>query len=548
MRRLVVIMSCLLLIVAGMSFASPSKESGAAATAGVSAPGVFPIAKEKVTLRFFATQFPTIEDLNTNLFTRYLENKTNVHIQWDLVPFAGLDEKRKLLLASGDFPDVLWGGGVSQDEMVTYGPSGSFVALNTYIDAQAVELKKMFATHPGSREAITAPDGNIYGMPFFSECYHCSLSQKMWIERFWLKDLGLKMPRTTDDFYAVLKAFKERDPNGNGKADEIPLSGAFKGGWNSLPYDFPMNAFIYNDGDLHLTVTNGKVDFAANKPEWREGLRYMNRLFREGLVDPAAFTQDGAQLIKLAENPDAVILGATGAGYPGNFTAWNSPSKRSTLYDMVPPLTGPKGVRNTAYYPQDPFSGNFVVTKVCKNPEVAVKFADQFYTDEITLMTWLGRQGKEWDWAFPGDLGINGKPAIFKTLAPLPNPTNVTWGMSGIFNMDARMRLGQAFAKGVDPFQPANIELLLYNGSAAYEPAKPKQYYPTLWMKREVSNELTLLETAIKEYVSETAGKFIVGDMNIETDWDSYLREFDKLNLKRVLQLRQQEYDRLYRK
>ena len=53
-----------------------------------------------------------------------------------------------------------------------------------------------------------------------------------------------------------------------------------------------MNAFIYNDNDKYLTVKDGKVDFAANKPEWKEGLAYMNKLYKEGLIDPAAFTQN----------------------------------------------------------------------------------------------------------------------------------------------------------------------------------------------------------------------------------------------------------------
>ncbi len=549
MRKLVLIAGWLMLVLGAVAFGGPQVEGGSAPASGVSAPGVFPITKQKVTLRFFGVQDPRVQNLETtNWFTQYLENKTNVHIQWDLVPSAGLDEKRKLLLASGDYPDVLWGDGVTRDEMVTYGPSGAFVALNKLIDANAPELKKVFATHPGVKEAITAPDGNIYGMPFLSECYHCSLSQKMWVERDWLKTLGLKMPTTTDEFYAMLKAFKEKDPNGNGKADEIPLSGAFKGGWNSLPYDFPMNAFVYNDGDLHLMVNDGKVGFAANKPEWRDGLRYMNKLFKEGLVDPASFTQDAAQLQRLGENPDAVILGAAGGGWPGNFITWNSPSKRSTLYDILPPITGPKGQRNTGYYPQDPFAGNFVITKAAKTPEIAVKWADQFYTDEVTLMTSFGREGQEWNWASPGDIGINGKPAIWKMGTPLATPQAVTWYISGIFNNDARFRLGQAFPKDADPFDPANLELLLYRGSAQYETAKPKQYYPTIWMTKDVSNELTQLETAIKEYVSESTAKFIVGDMSIDSDWDSYVREFDKLNLARVLQIRQQAYDKLFKK
>ncbi len=78
------------------------------------------------------------------------------------------------------------------------------------------------------KDLITAPDGNIYALPQVNECYHCMYQQRMWIYKPWLDKLGLKMPTTTDEFYEVLKAFKTKDPNGNGKADEIPLSGSIQ--------------------------------------------------------------------------------------------------------------------------------------------------------------------------------------------------------------------------------------------------------------------------------------------------------------------------------
>ncbi len=78
---------------------------------------------------------------------------------------------------------------------------------------------------PQVKSLITLLDGKIYGLPHINDCYHCSMSQKMWVYKPWLDKLGLKVPETTDEFEAMLKAFKEKDPNGNGKADEIPLSG-----------------------------------------------------------------------------------------------------------------------------------------------------------------------------------------------------------------------------------------------------------------------------------------------------------------------------------
>jgi len=74
---------------------------------------------------------------------------------------------------------------------------------------------------------------------------------KMWLYKPWVDKLGLEWPETTEDFYNVLKAFKEQDPNGNGKADEVPLLGATTS-WRTDPFGFLMNSFVYTVMPQHL--------------------------------------------------------------------------------------------------------------------------------------------------------------------------------------------------------------------------------------------------------------------------------------------------------
>lgn len=96
------------------------------------------------------------------------------------------------------------------------------------------------------KSSITAPDGNIYALPQINECYHCDNALKLWINKAWLDKLGLQLPTTTEEFYQVMKAFKEQDPNGNGKNDELPLTGSDEM-WAGNVSAFLMNAFIVDD-------------------------------------------------------------------------------------------------------------------------------------------------------------------------------------------------------------------------------------------------------------------------------------------------------------
>src|SRR5690349_6367426 len=131
----------------------------------------------------------------------------------------------------------------------------------------------------------------------------------MWINNEWLQKLNMPMPRTTEEFKYVLEAFKNQDPNSNGKKDEVPLSGSV-GIVDTNIIPFLMNGFIYDDGKKSLLLKNGKLDFAANKPEWKQGLEYMRSLYKDGLIDPGAFTQNGDAYQKLGDNAGAEILGA----------------------------------------------------------------------------------------------------------------------------------------------------------------------------------------------------------------------------------------------
>src|SRR5690606_8281669 len=137
-----------------------------------------------------------------------------------------------------------------------------------------------------------------YGMPQWVDCYHCSYMSKLWMNSKWLDKLGMEQPKTTEELREVQRAFKTKDPNGNGKADEVPLSGTT--GDPILPY--LMNAFVYDpqgqspSRDSSLVLNGNKVDIQANKDGWREGLRYIKSLYDEGLIDKGAFTQNGEAL------------------------------------------------------------------------------------------------------------------------------------------------------------------------------------------------------------------------------------------------------------
>ncbi|MFK7691928.1 ABC transporter substrate-binding protein [Paenibacillus sp. HJGM_3] len=536
-------LSAVMLAAAVMSACSDSAEkpdspqASAQTAEKVTPAGQLPITTEKTTIRVLVKGSPFVENYATNEYTKYLEEKTNVHIEWDIAPEKTAIDKLNIVLGSGDLPDVILGFGVSPTQQLIYGSQGVFLDLNPYIDKYGVETKKMFAAIPSVKEAITAPGGKIYGLPQVNECYHCSMSQKMWIYKPWLDKLGLKIPTTTDELYEVLKAFKTKDPNGNGKADEIPLAGAAVGPAVNID-SFIMNAFILNTGTTRLYLSNGKVDVPYNKPEWKEGLAYLNKLYAEGLIAPQSFTQDRDQAKQMGENPNIVILGAATAQHDGVFT--DTTKSRWTDYVAVPPLKGPKGVQVTPFA-NSVSQGAYVITKASKNPEAAFRLADLMYTQEMTLRNTEGRPDIEWKWADKGEIGINGLQAIWKyTDVKLPTVQNVKWSQTGPSLRTNDFRLGLV----ADPKTPQ--EVILYNETKTkYEPYKQKleTVLPQLFFSNDQATELADLDKTINDYVKEMIARFIIGDASLEKDWNEYLKNLEKMNLKRYLDIYQNAYD-----
>jgi putative aldouronate transport system substrate-binding protein len=514
------------------------------------APIAGPLTEEPVSFRVLCIQNLEISDYDNNRYTEWLAEKTNVHVEWVLVPEEEAEGRLSLMLASGDIPEMIFGI-ATPSQQALYGAQGLFLPLNDLIEEHAPNLQKAFEIYPEMREALSAPDGNIYGMLSLEDCYHCQMSQKLWIYQPWLDALGLEMPTTTDEFEQVLLAFKEQDPNGNGQADEIPLSTTndVEGWQNSLDLFF-MNSFIFNPGveasGPWLILQDGQVTPVYNTPQWKEGLKYLQRLYAQGLIDPQSFTQDIDGLQRLGNNPDEVIVGAVPAGFMGVFVSIDDqdPNGRWAGYVPVPPLEGPQGVRYAAWSPPtgDPA---VVITSACKDPALAVRWIDAQYDREATLRSERGVLGVDWRWANEGETDFNGEQAAWDIVRGLAgSPTDHAWqGIGPKFTAKALWE-----SQVVDP-DSIDVEYLLFTMTRDnYEPYKqPREMWlPPLTFTEEQAVAIADTEATIEQYVQEMFARFVRGEGDIDAEWDQYLATLDGMGLAAYLQVYQEVFDAKY--
>ncbi|WP_430107371.1 extracellular solute-binding protein [Paenibacillus lautus] len=544
MLMLLLVSSIVMAGCSGKNTESPSSPQGGSASGSSDS-------SKPVEISVFAVQESGI-DIPANKFTKHIEEQFNIKFNWQINPSDGAKEKRQISLASGDYPDAYllthYIDEFSQADVLKYGQQGVLVPLNELIEQHGPNIKAAMEATPEMKALVTAPDGNIYGLGAYTECFHCSYPNKMWINTEWLKKLNLEEPKTTEEFRSMLQAYKTQDPNGNGKADEVPLSGSTEDfGVRIIPY--LMNSFVYDDDRNYLMMNGGKVESAAITPEWKEGLTYIKSLYDEGLIDPGAFTQNAEAFKKIGENADAEILGAGAGMHPAIFVNIDPGNSRSAHYNPLPPLSGPNGISYATHDAGGVSPGaKFVITnKASEEARVAlIKMVDYMFTAEGQTNAATGMKGIDWTDPEPGDQALGeGVTPMVKTI-PMKEgeaPHNAGWSGMGHFYMPKEYR--DTWVQGTDIYASDGYERRLYNASLLYQGHEPKEVFPiwSIWIDPSVIDEASMLQTNLKNYIEQNQLQFITDNKDLNKDWDAYVKGLKDLKLDRYLEILQTAYD-----
>lgn len=199
------------------------------------------------------------------------------------------------MLASGDLPDVFFGDNALKDNDIATNLD-MFIPLEDYVEKYCPNIKAAWEAEPTMRQMVTNPDGHIYTLPG-KKPLRPKGCDTPFINKAWLDRLGLEMPTTVDEWYEVLKAFKEQDANGNGDPnDEIPLTGSAK--TNLFDWIRYINPWGLTDSlqenYLALDQETLKPVFIPADERYKEAVAFFHKLYAEGIMDQEFITQDGS--------------------------------------------------------------------------------------------------------------------------------------------------------------------------------------------------------------------------------------------------------------
>ena len=495
----------------------------------------FPIVKEPITLTMMAPGAGTEEWENMPTIQEY-EKKTNVKLKITTPPMSDFGTKLNLAFASGDLPDIIYaaGGDLSSSMQIDYGSQGTLLALEDLIDNYAPNLKKLMDERPEIKKSITTPDGHIYTLPFITEEDTAIWPiSPLWYNGDWLKALNVtELPKTADEFYELLVRFREEDPNGNGKKDEIPISDV------KLEWARPWFMSIFGMKTLGIEENDGVVRYTPVSDEYRAYLEYMNKLYKEKLLDPELYSQSSEQKVAKVQNNKV-----------GVYQSWYSyldsgkTEKEALDYPMWQPLTSEYS--KEAMVPGSPKMGRgtFAITKNCQSPEAAIRWVDYFYSDEGYEFLNQGPEGVLWEYA-ENDKGE--KVKVFKEGVDVSKAEDERGKISPDYAITTPALRKTLPSIKVDKNDGENEFQKFVKAETEEKVAKYAEVpFPLIYLTKEEQDKVVISQTDLKTYVEQMEAKFITGVEPInDANWDKYKKTIEAMNLEEYVNVHQTAYDR----
>ena len=439
---------------------------------------------------------------------------------------SGKVEALNLMLASGKIPDIV-GSSRLKDFVNQYGPEGAFLPLDELIDEHAPNIKAFLEERPEIASAISAADGNMYYVPYLPDGKY---GRAYFVRYDWLEALGLEPPETVEEVEEVLRAFKTKDPNGNGRADEVPY---FARQWPELIRLVTLWDGRSSGSDTYhdFYVEDGEIKHPYAGEGYRDGIANLARWYEEGLIDPEVFTRgSSAREYLLGEN-----LGGMTHDWFASTSGYNSLSDKIDGFSFkafAPPASvSGERIEEHRRIPIKP--DGWAIGHTNEHPVETIKYFDFWFTEEGKRLANFGVEGEHYTM-------VDGEPVFTDEVLNDAQPVNdQLYGVGA--QLQARgypqdyayeVQWSNEFAlEGIELYEEGDYLIDQFLG-VSFTPEEQK-VYDRYW-------------PSILDYMLERQQGWILGNGDVEADWDAYLEELDDKGFQDVLDVMNAAHARQY--
>lgn len=483
-------------------------------------------AEEKPTLKVWFA-----EVLYSSIYTsadeaplfKAIEEKTGIDIEW-VEPAAGADiaTAYNLMMNSEDLPDIIWAQDISANAL-SHLDNGVIIDLAPYLNAQTMpNVTALYEKNPTYALACKTDDGRVFGTVSVAE-YECW--QGPWVNVSWLEECGLDIPETIEDWDEMLHAFKD-EFGGALSVATSDLGNLFLGAYG-LPKLYANSGFYQE---------NGVVKYIPQQEGYRQYLELMAGWYADGLLDPDYASNDKNILVnKAANNEIGAFEGYQVSGsqvMAAQQTYGTTGEWKAVAY---PRLEG--GERSLVEMGIDTLSAATAITTSCEDIDTAIRFLDWMYSDEAITLFNFGIEGESYYIDENGnpqytEMFLHGPDGMveyaYRYTGIVGNVPNVKSFAASVARNDAATNEAEAVWKG-DWTNAEWAQIVL----------------PVLGATEEENDITTNLIAALSTKVLEAQYDFIAGIRNLDEDWDAFQAELKEIGIDEVLEIRQNQLDRV---
>ena len=495
---------------------------------GVTNASGLPIVNEEITLKIATWYYSGSIYLDEKTVTTTLSEETGINFE-----FIHYTEKEKvqLMYASKDYPDISWrvdGGDSAKLDAIE---AGDVVRLDDYLQ-YAPNIVNMFEKFPSVKRQVTYTDGSVYSFPYFeNDSSMTALRDTVVINRVWLDELGLEIPKTLDELLTVLRSTRDAAGTGTIPEEVIPYYMYYPTAIGSI-FDFVCWFGTYVFDANWNAVIDETFNFQAVNEDIIEPIQYLNLMYKEGLVNQNMFTDGWTEYFNnfLSDPPQSMIV----AGY------YNQDDRNYALdgyYYPLSPIDTGNGkkpmVRTQASGASRPT--NFMIYNVNEYPVASVRLADYMCDPTVAVSMRYGVEGIAWEY-------VDGVATKITSFDAADDPENHGLDNLGfvMIDVDATVVDPAEFVEGSRLWAIKNV----FSDYLTYY-TFPKLPY-SVKLEDIKSDRLSDLHSELFACFNNYFSRWVIGEGDVAEEWDAYIAEMKAIGVDEYIQLQQEKLDIAY--
>jgi len=367
-------------------------------------------------------------DINNNQWANIFKRELpDIEIDWIIIPPDQLAQRQNIMIGSGDFPDVI---PMSMAQMIQWSDMGVIQHLDNLIKTGYPNIYN-FLNDDDLKP--TKFNGHTYGIMIPANRLQNPIIMVMRTD--WLEKVKLPAPKTIDELYNVLRAFTFDDPDGNGQNDTYGLAGCIQ---NGVGFSYMWQifcAFGVQQGGFTKVGNQIIPDFI--RPEMRNAVEFLARLYRDGILDKDTLVMNGSQVEDKGVRGTVGLFGIYANGiaaraYPNMLAA--NPNAKVEIF--IPPA-GPDG--NIMFPIGRNGGGMRGVSSRCQHPDAVLKFFNWMIEQDTSTLPYYTLNA---DKVYNGTIGIHTVPLGDKFILEMAQAMMPQQGVYDLWRYGYRTHMG----------------------------------------------------------------------------------------------------------